>query len=64
MLTQTLFPAPIYQSIGNRIAEKKEANPSEIPLKDIGLLKKTAQQVESPTPISSILHGLLRTDLE
>lgn len=64
MLTQTLFPAPIYQSIGNRIAEKKEANQSEIPLKDVGLLKKTAQQVESPTPISSLLHDLLRTDLE
>jgi len=64
MLTQTLFPAPIYQSIGNMIAEKKEVNQSEIPLKDVGLLKKTAQQVESPTPISSLLHDLLKTDLE
>jgi 3-hydroxyisobutyrate dehydrogenase-like beta-hydroxyacid dehydrogenase len=64
MLTQTLFPAPPYKSIGNRIAEKKEAYQSEIPLKDVGLLKKTAQQVDSPTPISSLLQDLLRNDLE
>ncbi len=68
MLTQTLFPAPIYQSYGGRIAEAAERgqsvafNQSEIPLKDIGLFKKTAQQVESPTPISSLLHDLLRSD--
>jgi len=35
---------------------------SKIPLKDVGLFKKTAQQVESPTPIASLLHDLLRSD--
>ncbi|HTK06531.1 MAG TPA: NAD(P)-dependent oxidoreductase [Ktedonobacteraceae bacterium] len=61
MLTQTLFPAPIYQSYGKMIAEKTlPFSQSKIPLKDIGLFKKTAQQVESPTPISSFLYDLLR----
>ena len=65
MLTQTLFPAPIYQNYGKLIAENPEPfGDSEIPLKDVDLLRKTAQQVESPTPISSLLHDLLRTDLE
>ena len=63
MLTQTLFPAPIYQSYGKRIAEKTAPfSQSRIPLKDVGLFKKTAQQVESPTPIASLLHDLLRSD--
>ncbi len=63
MLTQTLFPAPIYQSYGKRIAEKTAPfSQSKIPLKDVGLFKKTAQQVESPTPIASLLHDLLRSD--
>ena len=63
MLTHTLFPAPIYQSYGKRIAEKAAPfGQSKIPLKDVGLFKKTAQQVESPTPIASLLSDLLRSD--
>jgi 3-hydroxyisobutyrate dehydrogenase-like beta-hydroxyacid dehydrogenase len=63
MLTQTLFPAPIYQSYGKMIAEKTvHFSQSNIPLKDVDLFKKTAQQVESPTPIASLLHDLLRSD--
>jgi 3-hydroxyisobutyrate dehydrogenase-like beta-hydroxyacid dehydrogenase len=63
MLTQTLFPAPIYQSYSKRIAENNAPfSQNAIPLKDIGLFKKTAQQVESPTPIASLLHDLLRSD--
>ena len=63
MLTQTLFPAPIYQSYGKRIAEKTVLfSQSAIPLKDTGLFKKTAQQVESATPIASLLYELLRSD--
>ncbi|GHO84930.1 NAD(P)-dependent oxidoreductase [Dictyobacter formicarum] len=65
MLTQTLFPAPIYQSYGKRIAEiTAPFTQNAIPLKDIGLFKKTAQQVESPTPIASLLDDLLRGDEE
>jgi len=63
MLTRTLFPAPIYQSYGKRIAEKTAPfSQNAIPLKDIGLFKKTAQQVESPTPIAHLLHNLLRSE--
>jgi len=62
MLTHTLLPAPIYQSYGTRMAEKTAPfSQSAIPLKDIGLFKKTAQQVESPTPIASLLDDLLRS---
>ena len=63
MLTQTLFPAPIYQSYGKRIAGNTAPfSQTAIPLKDVGLFKKTAQQVDSPTPIASIVQDLLRSD--
>lgn len=63
MLTQTLFPAPIYQSYGKRIAEGTASfGQSKIPLKDVGLFRKTAQKVESPTPIAGLLHEILRKD--
>jgi 3-hydroxyisobutyrate dehydrogenase-like beta-hydroxyacid dehydrogenase len=63
MLTQTLFPAPIYQSYSKRIAENNAPfSQNAIPLKDVGLFKKTAQQVESPTPIAHLLHDLLRSE--
>lgn len=63
MLTQTLFTAPIYQSYGKMIAEKKVAfTQSDIPLKDAGLFRKTAQQVESPTPIANLLQELLKSN--
>ena len=63
MLTQTLLTAPIYQSYGKRIAENNALfGQSPIPLKDVGLFQKTAQQVESQTPIASLLLDLLRSD--
>ena len=63
MLTQTLFLAPIYQNYGKRIAENNAPfSQNVIPLKDVGLFKKTAQRVESPTPVASLLHDLLRSD--
>lgn len=65
MLTSTLFSAPIYQSYGKRIAELTDAAPfrqNPIPLKDVGLLQQTAQQVESPTPIARLLSELLSSD--
>ena len=59
MLTQTLFPAPIYQSYGKMIAEKTlTLGQSKIPLKDLGLLTATAQQVAVPTPLADFLLGL------
>ncbi len=61
MLTQTLLPAPIYVNYGRRIAENNAPfSQNAIPLKDVGFFKKTAQQVELPTPIASLLLDLLR----
>ncbi len=63
MLTGTLFTSPIYQRHGRRIAENAAPfSQNAIPLKDIGLFQKTAQQVESPTPIAHLLNDLLRSE--
>jgi 3-hydroxyisobutyrate dehydrogenase-like beta-hydroxyacid dehydrogenase len=63
MLTHTLLSAPIYQSYGKRIAENNEPfSQNAILLKDVGFFKQTAQQVEPPTPIASLLHDLLRSE--
>jgi 3-hydroxyisobutyrate dehydrogenase-like beta-hydroxyacid dehydrogenase len=60
MLTQTLFPAPIYQSYGRMIADKSPPPAqSDIPRKDLGLFIQTAEQVSSPTAISSLLLSLM-----
>jgi 3-hydroxyisobutyrate dehydrogenase-like beta-hydroxyacid dehydrogenase len=60
MLTQTLFPAPIYERYGKMIAEKTVPfSQSKIALKDTGIFKKTAQQVESPTPVANLLYDLM-----
>lgn len=62
MLTQTLFPAPIYQSYGKLIAGKTALfTQTAIPLKDLGIFQKTAQQVEVPTPIAHLMDDLLRS---
>ena len=62
MLTSTLFAAPIYQSYGRRIAEGNppfSPNGLAIPRKDVGLLRQTAEAVQSPTPIAHLLSGFL-----
>lgn len=61
MLTTTLFTAPIYQSYGKRIADKQPAMQSPIPLKDMGLFQRTAEQVGSPAPIVDRLLELLKS---
>ena len=61
MLTQTLFPAPIYQTYGRMIAEKTPPlAASQIPAKDLGLFEMTAREVGSPTPIADLLLDLVR----
>ncbi len=61
MLTSTLFPAPIYKGYGRMIAEHRTPpSGSPIPEKDLSLFKVTAQTVEAPTPISSLLLELRR----
>ncbi|MEO7112588.1 MAG: NAD(P)-dependent oxidoreductase [Polyangiaceae bacterium] len=61
MLTTTLFPSPIYQNYGRRIADKLPAFESPIPEKDMGLFKKTAEQVGAPTQIVDRLLEILKT---
>lgn len=63
MLTQTLFPAPIYQSYGKLIAEGTASFTTQnaIGIKDVGLFKDTAEQVKSPTAIANLLLGMLKS---
>jgi len=61
MLTQTLFPAPIYQTYGRIIASGAiAASQSDIPEKDLGLFAKTAREVNSPTQIADMLLEIVR----
>ncbi len=65
MLTQTLFPAPIYQSYGKMIAEKTvpfNQNGSGIALKDLGLFEEAARQKDSQTPLADFLRGLMENN--
>lgn len=62
MLTQTLFSAPIYQSYGQRIADKNPAfGQSRIPQKDIGLFKNIGREVDMSTPIADNLGVILNS---
>jgi len=59
MLTQTLFPAPIYQTYGRMLAQGAvTTGQSDIPVKDLGLFQKTAEQAQFPAPISRLLLDL------
>ena len=60
MLTQTLFPSPIYQAYGRMFGQGTPAlSQSAIPLKDVGLFKTAADQAAVPTPVSAMLLQLL-----
>lgn len=59
MLTETLFPAPIYRNYGKAFAEKK--NPltaSPIPAKDLGLFSQLAEEHAQANPITQALLKL------
>lgn len=64
MLTETLFPAPIYRSYGRRIAEQGELvfSQASIPRKDVGLFREAAHQAALRTPIADMVQTLLLTD--
>ena len=62
MLTQTLFPSPIYQSYGSRIAERQPTfSQSNIPSKDLGLFEAIAQQHQVTAPIAQAIRSLLQS---
>jgi 3-hydroxyisobutyrate dehydrogenase-like beta-hydroxyacid dehydrogenase len=59
LLTETLFPAPIYRNYGKAFAEKK--NPltaSQIPAKDLGLFSRLAEEHGLTNPITQTLLQL------
>ena len=59
MLTQTLFPSPIYQSYGKMIADETAPfGQPKIPLKDLGLFQTIATKFGVPTPIVETLISL------
>jgi 3-hydroxyisobutyrate dehydrogenase-like beta-hydroxyacid dehydrogenase len=59
MLTETLFPSPIYRSYGAAIAEKKHViNASPIPAKDLGLFRQLAEEYALSHPITQTLLQL------
>jgi 3-hydroxyisobutyrate dehydrogenase-like beta-hydroxyacid dehydrogenase len=64
MLTQTLFPAPIYRSYGRRIAEQGELvfHQVAIPRKDVGLFREAARQTDLRTPVADMVQTLLLAD--
>ena len=60
MLTQTLFPAPIYQTYGAMIADKQMPfSHSTIPEKDLGLIQGIAREVGFATPIAEVMRSLV-----
>ena len=59
VLTETLFPAPIYRNYGKVIAEKKKVfGVSPLPAKDLGLFKQLAAEHAQPNPITQLLLKL------
>ena len=59
MLTETMFPSPIYRNYGKAIAEKKDVfNTSPIPAKDLQLLLHIAEEYALPHPITQMLLQL------
>ncbi|HVB08077.1 MAG TPA: NAD(P)-dependent oxidoreductase, partial [Candidatus Acidoferrales bacterium] len=58
-LTQTLFPCPVYQGYGKRIAENVYEPAGfrlALGLKDIGLVLQTAGSSPMPMPVASLLR--------
>lgn len=63
MLTQTLFPAPVYQAYGKLIAAGQASfGQPAIPLKDIGLFLDAATRGHSAAPIAGMLQALLAAE--
>src|SRR5487761_140741 len=59
MLTQTLFPCPVYQGYGRRIAENNYEPAGfrlSLGLKDISLVLQTAGSSPMPMPLASLLR--------
>ena len=59
MLSHTIFASSIYQNYGKKIAERNYTPVGfqlKLGLKDVNLVLHTAEQVELPLPLASLLH--------
>ena len=59
MLGQTIFACPIYQNYGRAIAEERYTPAGfllSLGLKDVNLVLQTAESVQMPMPVASLLH--------
>lgn len=61
MLTTTLFPAPIYQSYGKRLADGEPPMRGGIPEKDVGLVLDLARERGVPAPLAAALYDVVKT---
>ena len=62
MFGQTSFACPIYQNYGKAIAHKRYTPAGfylSLGLKDVNLVLQTANEVEMPMPLASLLHDRL-----
>ncbi len=63
---KALLPVPLFQGYGTRMAHREFTPPGfglRLGLKDVGLMRKLADQVEAPLPLADIAHGHLRAAL-
>lgn len=66
MLTQALFPCPVYQNYGVAIAQKRYLPVGarlSILLKDIELVLQEATDAKLPMPVANLLHNRLITSI-
>lgn len=65
-VVKALLPVPLFQGYGTRIARSEFVPPGfslRLGLKDVGLMRKLADQVSAPLPLADIAHGHLRAAL-
>jgi 3-hydroxyisobutyrate dehydrogenase-like beta-hydroxyacid dehydrogenase len=65
-VVKALLPVPLFQGYGTRMARGEFTPPGfslQLGLKDVGLMRKLADQVSAPLPLADIAHGHLRAAL-
>ncbi|MGE0826901.1 MAG: NAD-binding protein, partial [Candidatus Binatia bacterium] len=65
-LIKALLPVPLFQGYGTRMARSEFVPPGfvlRLGLKDVGLMRKLAEQSQAPLPIADLAHEHLRAAL-
>jgi 3-hydroxyisobutyrate dehydrogenase-like beta-hydroxyacid dehydrogenase len=60
---KALLPVPLFQGYGTRMARNEFVPPGfvlRLGLKDVGLMRKLADQVQAPLPLADLAHQHLR----